>query len=153
MIFWKTTFTKLSLSALFFMVFSATHSQEKPREWTLYSSENGVEIFYKYADCISNQGTDQERVILKFNNTNNFAVSIEWKTNIYYNGKCHNCNSDDHEFVSKQKILRESSIEGNCEDRSSRLSFYSDFLDYEAKQKLTNFELVNVSVTKQKSTK
>lgn len=143
-----------TLGLIFVFALSTTVlSQDKPRDWTLYGTVDGVKILYKYADCISNSGTDQERVILKFENTNSYPISVTWKTDVYYNGKCHNCGSDDPEFVSSQKVLKESSVEGNCEDRSSRLSFYSDFLDYQAKQKLTKFELNDIKVEKLKSTK
>jgi len=138
---------------LFFVFVGKTIAQEHPSNWTLYKSIDGVEIFYKYSDCISTQGTDQERVILKFNNTNKYAVSIDWKTLIWYNNVCHNCDNADPEFDLSIKLLKQTSVEGNCEERSSNLSFYSDFLDYQAKQKLSNFELSNLVIKKLNSTK
>ena len=60
---------KLRILSLLMMIPFISFAGDEPTDWTLFATDNGVEIYYKYAECDLEMGYDHEWVLLKFVNT------------------------------------------------------------------------------------
>ena len=128
---------------------SVNNQAIKPKTWTLLMEKNGIQVFYKYADCNDlKNGVFQEMAYLKLVNTTNLNVSIEWDLKRWYDDKCVNCDSNNPEHHLSFKLNAGETKSGSCENRFEvrELSIFSKFLNMENKSVLTKFSLDNFVV-------
>jgi hypothetical protein len=125
------------------------NQQQAKKEWKLLMQKNGVQVYYLYEDChdIVN-GIHQENAVLKFVNTTDKNLSIDWDLKIWYNGNCINCDKNDKEHHFAIQLNAGETKKGNCETRSQNreLVIFSKFLNMENKSFLTKFELQNLEI-------
>ncbi|MFZ4414134.1 MAG: hypothetical protein ACOYOV_13710 [Bacteroidales bacterium] len=130
---------------------SNNNSEQQPtkKEWKLLFEKNGVQVYAIYEDCddIIN-GIHQENAVLKFVNTTDRNLSIDWDLKIWYNGSCVNCDKNEKEHHFATHLKAGETKRGSCETRNinRELVIFSKFLNMENKSVLTNFELQNVQV-------
>ncbi len=121
--------------------------QQIKKEWKLLFEKNGVEVFAIYENCddIVN-GIHQENAVLKFVNTTDKNLSIDWDLKIWYDGSCVNCDKNEKEHHFTLHLNAGETKRGSCETRNinRELVIFSKFLNMENKSVLTNFELQNV---------
>lgn len=128
---------------------SATQELEKSTSWKELVSKDNVTLYYKYADCIFEETQDQEWVLLKIENNNNYNVEINWIVNAYYGSRCEGCNrTDDPEIQRAQKLGALKSVEGKCALPMSDLAVFANSLTYKMPQPLTDIKIENLSITK-----
>ncbi|MBL4657413.1 MAG: hypothetical protein JKX73_05390 [Flavobacteriales bacterium] len=141
-----------SLAPLFFIAFSVSAQQGISPDWQKAmvnaaggNYSQGVDVFFKNVAC-----GDQDQVILKFVNTNEYEVLIEWADAFYTDDKqwIHNERNDKgREIVlgAKQKI------EGNCDVKSNQ-SLRVDTKKYLSdKEEKFKFAPSYIEVTKKES--
>ena len=123
---------------------------EDKDEWQLYSEKNGVQIYYKTQECrIESQGLHQEYVLLKFVNTTDENLIVEWDNELWYNNVCRTCGSKTNEHHYEISLSSGDSVEGGCSlDSERKLRIFSKFLNLQSKSQLTKFELVNITIKK-----
>ncbi len=135
--------------AIFILLIAGLTSIVKAgNEWQLYSEKNGVQIYYKYSECINKQeGTEKEYVLFKVINTNDINMVVEWERRFWYDGKCKNCDSNSPEYHTKFDLKAGEILEGCCDLQSKRdLKICSRVLNFNDIPVLTKFELENLSV-------
>jgi hypothetical protein len=119
-------------------------------DWKLYETVNGVEIYYKSEECHDiNKGMHKEHVLLKFVNTTEQVVLVNWNNHLWYDEKCLTCVEDpEHKF--SLTLQPAESKEGGCDENSDiTLKVFSRFLNYTDKPELTTFELSDLkTITK-----
>ncbi len=123
--------------------------QQVKKEWKLLMEKNGIQVYYSYEDChdIVN-GIHQENAVLKFVNTTDKNLSIDWDLKIWYNNNCVNCDENEKEHHFTLKLNAGETKKGSCETRSKNreLVIFSKFLNMENKSTLSKFELQNFIV-------
>jgi len=141
--------TTLLLACLFALTgFAATpdFTPEPENDWVHYKTVDGVKISYKYADCeFPNNNWKQRWVLLKIENSTGADVAVEWDLEIYANGACTTCSSEEYHrtFV----VDANSSIEGICDLTQNRdLTIFVQFNDKDNRVVNDRFELVNIQV-------
>lgn len=120
--------------------------------WTLIKSQDGVNIYQKTSHCTYNMGFDQERIILKYENTTANKVSVIWDFEIHIDGVCRTCNDPGGEYHKVLELEANESKEGACaRETDPRLFVFSKFDDPDnttVNEELTNFEFANLSVVR-----
>jgi len=128
---------------------ASADQQKVNKEWKLLMEKNGIQVYYVYENCddVVND-IHQENAVLKFVNTTDKNLSIEWDLKIWYNGSCINCVKNDKEHHFSIQINAGETKKGSCETRllNRELVIFSKFLNMENKSILTKFELQNVLV-------
>lgn len=117
-------------------------------DWTLYASVDGIEIYSIETDCFAKNIPDQKAVIIKVVNTTGENLKVEWDTEIWYNGDHLEHNTSDGENHYSVELEKNGTQEGSCDTPHGALYIYKDFITYEAKSKLTKFELQNIKVSR-----
>jgi len=144
---------KLLLTLSICFTFGAWAQTRTNSQWVEIDQNDGVKISMKYADCQFNSGFDERRILLKFENLQNYPVSVSWDTELYHDGNCHYCD-DLSESNRTQNLDANASIEGECVRREKEHLYYIvKFLNSEGKTltkvpELSDFELLNITVTK-----
>lgn len=136
----------LYLLLLPFFVFA----NEEPTEWTLYTSDNGVEVYYKYAPCDLEMGFDYEWVLLKFVNTTITNKLVDFDKVMEIDGDCVTCNDPEGEYHMTIAINAMETIEGSCTvyDEASHHIFSKIITPNTGiDDQLTGFDLGNFTVT------
>ncbi|MCH2235232.1 MAG: hypothetical protein MK078_13360 [Crocinitomicaceae bacterium] len=119
------------------------------QQWSDYATVDGVKIYQTEVECRDSQLPPQLAVLLKVENTTSQTIKIEWDLKIWYNDVEHKKDIADGENHYTITLEPNQSIEGDCGTPNGALYIYKDFLIYEAKQKLTHFELSNITVSLQ----
>jgi len=133
-------------------VFSQDIEFKKSDQWEFMYEIDGVNFYYKATECHDEaNGFHREYVLLKLENTNDYAVVVEWDVEMYYFNECFNCGdklNDEHHRVAT--IEANQTIEGTCTlGEEKTLKIFSRFLDFDnPKATLTNFKLINKKITK-----
>ena len=130
------------------LVFISTISFAQ-KDWKIYTSIKGVNIYTKDADCYFKDGSNMnQRVILfKIENTNNKEITIEWDLRVWYNGKESVNNVTPEEKHVVIKIKANSILQGDSSLSIRNLYLYKKYLDFEKSQEMTKFVLENLKVT------
>jgi hypothetical protein len=125
---------------------------KKSENWEFMYEIDGVNFYYKATECHDvSEGYHREYVLLKLENTNDFNIVADWDVEMYYNNECFNCgdrlNSEHHKSVL---VNSNGTVEGTCEIYEPKtLKIFSRFINYEdPKSTLTNFRLINITITK-----
>lgn len=115
-------------------------------EWKIYTEKTGIQIYYRTIDC--NDATNdihQQFIILKFVNTSNTDLIVDWEMLLWYNDECRTCNSGS-EYLYTVTIPAGESSEGDC-FAPRELKLFSSFLNYDHIPKLSKFEFAGLNVT------
>lgn len=140
LIFFLTAIIIISITSTF-NVFSQTNN------WQLHKEKDNVQIYYSYTECRDpSQGMQQEQVLLRFKNNNNYPVTIKWQLEAWYENKCATCNLDEYKF--ELYIPANDGISGECNIYTDpKLRIFSKFLDIDAPVTLEKFNISVISIT------
>jgi hypothetical protein len=142
--------TRFLTALAFLFISSITFSQKEGEtyEWILLQNENGVKIEYRRGECnLPDQGSYTEQVYLKFTNTTDKLILVDWKYDVTYGDKCFNCDGKNEEMNQSLKLEPGTSKEGACGDNNDlRLSIFSKMLDMKLPDELTEFHVKDVVV-------
>ena len=153
-IFMKIKLSKLSkqLLSFTFLLFAIINFAiaENPTKWQLLTEQNGVQVYYRYENFDDNvNDIHQQMAVLKFVNTTNQNLSLEWDLEAWYNDVCTTCGKNDKEHhFSTQLNAGETKI-GNFEKRATQreLLIFSKFTNMENRVSLTKFKLANLKIS------
>lgn len=117
--------------------------------WKLFKESNGVMIYQM--DKIwedPSEGINQEMVLLKFVNTTDQELEVEWYEVRWQGDKCRNCDSyKDPEYKHKLTLKPGESIEGKCSfDSPEGLAIFKRFVERDSVEPLSKFELRDLTV-------
>lgn len=118
--------------------------------WVLYSSNSGVDIYYKYSPCILEMGYDQEWVLLKFVNTTSLKKIIEFDKIMEIDGVCVTCNDPNGEYKMSVLLEANQTIQGSCTvNDNAAHHIYSKMIEpgVNIPDTLTRFELRNLLIS------
>jgi len=132
--------------ALFGLSFLNVYSQTN--DWILLNRVDNVDISSGYFECRDeSQGFNQEFVLLRFKNNNDYPVKVVWQLEAWYENKCATCGIDEYRF--ELIVPAGDAIFGDCNFfGDSKLKIFSKFLDIDAPVSLEKFNIVDVSVSK-----
>ena len=118
-------------------------------QWQLYAEKDGIAIYFKTKELhIESDGIHQEYYLLKFVNTSDKDLKINWKLDIWYNDVCRTCKlASPNEYELYLTLKKGESIEGNLSTPGKELKIFSSNLNTK-NSSLTKFELNNIVVTK-----
>lgn len=138
----------IALIFSFVSLFSLSQKETVISEWILLQNENGVKIEYRIGECnLPEQGSYTEEVYLKFTNTTEKDLIVDWSFDVMYGDKCYNCDGTNEEMNQRLKLNANTSKEGLCgDDNSLRLRIFSKFLDMENPEPMKSFHVNNVKV-------
>lgn len=135
-----------SLSYILLSTFSYSQGGEKAWE-SLYEGQ-GIKIEFRKADCNSSKSSIQmEEIYLKFTNTMDKLVEVDWQYDVTYGDKCYNCEGGLAEMSQTVKLENLSSLTAECGDENYfRLRIFSRFLNMENDRELTDFHVKEIVV-------
>ena len=135
--------TVIALWLLSFSAFSQSQVVEKTHDLI---AKDGISISSKLQNCDDvKNGTSKEYVLLDVHNENLFPVELSFKKNLWFDGKCTSCTSTSSEHIVSITIEAQSEMQGDC-NKSDGLRIFSKMLNLEKVRKLTNYELVDITV-------
>ena len=149
----KIVLTLLSAAMISFVSVSQTSDNGSPEVWTHYANYNGVDVEYKYQECITGTAKNQVLVLFKFTNTTSDSRSLTWSTKHYRDGDCYNCaNISSYEYAHDISLAPGEAIEADIENLENKdLYLFSQFVVLAKgmpRSKLTSFEFINVNANK-----
>ena len=107
-------------------------------------TQNGVVLTAKLEKCNNPSiGMEKDYVLLTLNNNNLNEVKISLHQDLYFDGECKTCSSD--EYNRKYTIPGKGQISGSCYSQSSeglKLFYGSPWVS----EVLTKFELTNIKI-------
>jgi hypothetical protein len=113
----------------------------------VYFSENGVDIYLHFADCISpEKGTAMQYLFIEINNSTTSEIKISLDKEIWYDNVCQTCNSNSSEYKIDLKIPANNSIKGDCDSKNKSLRIFSKMLTLDNVRQLTKYELKNIKI-------
>jgi hypothetical protein len=124
-------------------------TENQPTEWEIYKEIDGIQIYYKYSDCIDKSlGLEQKLVLLKFVNTTDNSFSVKWQNELWYDGECWTCKANDKSEYNHKIILQKGShLEGTCKHgENTDLQIFAGYLNHDDTAKLTKFELKDIKI-------
>jgi hypothetical protein len=124
---------------------------EMPKEWTEYTTIDGVKIEYKMKQCEGDKMRAQNLLLFKFTNTTDQELTISWVNQEFRNGECWNCERMyDGDFSHTLTLAAGETIEGDGTTKEvKQVYIFGNFIKLVpgmTEQSLTNFELVNLTV-------
>ena len=136
----------------FLSLFSTNSMGENPEEWLTYFENDTVKIEFTYQNCEYTEQFNSEFVIFKISNLTNTLLTLEWNAQLWYDGNCINCETDNYETRKQITIGATSDSEGKCNINSS-LRIFSKFTEkledmpgINKINALTKFELTNLKI-------
>ena len=120
-------------------------------EWTEYITINGIWIDYKFQECNNADVRNQVLVLFRYSNLTNEAQELSWKTKIFMDNECVNCEKlenteNNHTLVLMPNEVREGD---GTSKQDKRMYIFSNFIDLVpgmSGRKLTDFEIVDLNV-------
>ncbi|MBK7128568.1 MAG: hypothetical protein IPM74_01120 [Crocinitomicaceae bacterium] len=140
------------MKTIFFSLFAlliSTISFSQEDNWILYKSVDGVNVYYKQTDCVTNDAPSQVAYIIKIENTLSVNISVEWDLAVWYNNQKQTEDIADGEEHYTIQVKSSETIEGDCTVPYGALYIFKDFITYVSPTKLTRFEFENIKVTRQ----
>ncbi len=132
---------------LFFFVFVVSYSFGQSTDRSPYYSENGVEVYLNFRDCISpERGTAKQYLFIEINNNSAVDIKISFNKEIWYDSVCQTCNSSSLEYKINLEVPANGKIKGDCDSKSKSLKIFSKMLNLEGVRQLTKYELKNISI-------
>jgi hypothetical protein len=126
---------------------------EVSENWTEYKTVDGVKIEYKMTRCETKEMRAQNRLLFKFTNTTDQALTISWVSKEFRNDQCWNCTRiENPEYAHSLTLAPGEVLEGDTFSKSNKaLSIFGNYVNHVpgmSNQRLTNFELIDLSVRK-----
>ena len=135
--------TVVALLLLSFSAFSQSQVVEKAHGLI---TKDGISISSALQNCDDvKNGISKEYVLLDVHNENSFPLELSFKKNLWFDGECNSCASTSPEYVVFITLEAESEMHGSCSANNS-LRIFSKMLNLEKVRKLTNYELVDITV-------
>ncbi len=140
--------THFSFSLLVSILFLSSFSFSQENNWKQLYDDQGIKVEYQKLACDQpKQGINMEEVYLKFTNTTEKNIFVDWQYDVTYGDKCYNCEGGLAEMSQTLKLAPNASIEATCgDDNYYRLRIFSKFLNIENVSELTNFHVKNIVV-------
>lgn len=137
----------MKFSTILVVLFSVVFLSFKPTDdWSLYKSQDGVEIYSK-TEIVTNTFGKHKVLVFKYVNTTEKALTVSWKLNLYYGGVCRACDlpsPNEYEF-SLNLNSKETRI-GKADSESKMYSvFYSN--ESEGITPLDKFEFYGLKIS------
>lgn len=141
-------FSMKKLLILGILLFLGLSAQAQSTGWKLLKEATGIKVYAKTTEFHDNQNdVHAEYVLLKFENTLSEAATVQWKTEVSYDGQCYNCNDDSAEHFHELRLspgeVRTGQATLKQEDKA--LTIFSRFLNLN-KAELTNYNLTQFNV-------
>ncbi len=118
--------------------------------WTAYFNNEQISIDYKLEDCQQSIGYDQEKLLLRIQNTSETPITISWHSILEYNGECKTCDYPE-EYGYSITLEPNETLEGDCSlEYRHELTYFVKFIDSRYKgfpSELTNFKMNNLTIT------
>ena len=142
--------SRFLLSFFFIAIFGFSFAQQENSDakWTKLQEKDGITIFYKKGECNQPKfASYTEDVYLKFTNTTDQIVYVEWIYDVTYGDRCFNCDGTNEEMKTRMKIEPNGSKEGVCgDDNSFHLRIFSKFTKMENKETMKEFHVKILSI-------
>lgn len=118
----------------------------------LVLESDGVAVRAYKEHCDLKMGYDQEWVLLSFENTNDYKVTLIWDLQMWLDGDCVTCDDPHGEYHKVLELQPGETVTGQCDYKEdNRLWIYSKTEDDQNKtieEELTDFRLANFQVVK-----
>ena len=140
--------TLLKLSLFLFSILFANSVFSQSTDWALYYSDNEIKIEYNYMICDFSSTASQEIVVFKFTNLSENKITLNYETQIWYDGKEINTEQNLDEFRKTINLENNEIITTNCENQWKEYAIFSAFVHNETSERyvsLTKFELTNIT--------
>lgn len=132
---------RLLLSIIGVCLGAGLFSQDASK-WELIKSDNGVNIYSKAQTCIvPADAMNSDYHLIKIENKNSFEVSVTYKIDKWYNGKCYTCHSSEYppRIIS---LPANSNVEGECgRNKTESLKVYVKHNNANTGVSFTKFEI------------
>lgn len=127
------------------------HPLELNSDWQVLANQDGVLIEYKVQECNNLTVSNQVLVLFRYTNTSLESKSLSWATKEFRNGACSNCDRLESSEMQRSMLLAPGEvIEGDGSSKTDkRVYLFSHFIERVpgmSEQRLTDFELVNMTV-------
>jgi len=142
----KKTLLKLITLTCSILFVNTVFSQSD--NWEEYYSDNQIKIEYNYMICDFSSTANQELIVFRFTNLSENNITLNYETQIWYDGKEINTEHNSDEFRKTINLENNEIITTNCENQWKEYSIFSAFVHNETNEKyvsLTKFELTNIT--------
>ena len=132
----------------FISLYSSNLFAVNPNEWITYFENDTVKIEYTYENCDFSSTASQELIVFRFTNLNENNITLNYETQLWYNGKEINTEHNSDEFRKTINLKNNEIITTNCENQWKEYSIFSAFVHNETNERyvsLTKFELINIT--------
>jgi len=135
--------TVIALWLLSFSAFSQSQVVEKMND---VIAKDGISVSSGLQNCDDvKNGISKEYVLLDVHNENSFPVELSFKKNLWFDGKCNSCASNGSELIVSITLEANEEAQGTCDNKDG-LRIFSKMLNLDKVRKLTNYELVDITV-------
>ncbi|MGY8988439.1 MAG: hypothetical protein ACKVG7_07760 [Flavobacteriales bacterium] len=142
----KKTLIKLITLTCSILFVNTVFSQSD--NWEEYYSDNQIKIEYNDMICDFSSTANQELIVFRFTNLSENNITLNYETQIWYDGKEINTEHNSDEFRKTINLDNNEIITTNCENQWKEYSIFSAFVHNETNEKyvsLTKFELTNIT--------
>ena len=142
----KKTLLKLITLTCSILFVNTVFSQSD--NWEEYYSDNQIKIEYNYMICDFSSTASQELIVFRFTNLNENNITLNYETQLWYDGKEINTEHNSDEFRKTINLENNEIITTNCENQWKEYSIFSAFVHNETNERyvsLTKFELINIT--------
>ena len=142
----KKTLLKLITLTCSILFVNTVFSQSD--NWEEYYSDNQIKIEYNYMICDFSSTANQELIVFRFTNLSENNITLNYETQIWYDGKEINTEHNSEEFRKTINLENNEIITTNCENQWKEYSIFSAFVHNETNERyvsLTKFELTNIT--------
>ena len=147
----KSNYMKRTLPVIliaFFSLLTSNSMGSNPTEWEIYFENDTVKIEYTYQNCDFSSTASQELIVFRFTNLNENNITLNYETQLWYDGKEINTEHNSDEFRKTINLENNEIITTNCENQWKEYSIFSAFVHNETNERyvsLTKFELINIT--------
>ena len=144
----KKTLLKLITLTCSILFVNTVFSQSD--NWEEYYSDNQIKIEYNYMICDFSSTANQELIVFRFTNLSENNITLNYETQIWYDGKEINTEHNSDEFRKTINLENNEIITTNCENQWKEYAIFSAFVHNETSEKyvsLTKFELTNITIS------
>lgn len=129
------------------MSLSMEPSMAQEKEWKEEHSEQGITILSRIADCSDpSNGFYHEFMLLRVVNANDHAVEVSFKRDLWYDGRCHNCDSGSREHITSLTLGPQSALTGECVSTGKQLRIFRRMTGDVKAGELTGYRFTGLSV-------
>ena len=105
-------------------------------------------ISTQFLDCVDRaNGTAKQYLCIEVENKLEESIVVTFKREMWFDGKCLNCDSDSPEYISSLTLEANETIRGACGE-SRDLLIFSKMLELKGVGQLSHFELKNINIQK-----